>query len=177
VNLDATLRFNRSNNFTVSNTVTGSSSGNLVQAGSGKLTLSGVNTYMGSTTLSAGTLALDGSGAIGSSGTISFGGGTLQYAASNTTDYSQPLQYCDQPAVPHRHQRPERHSCLGAEQLGRFIDQTRHWHPHPVRQQHLHRRHHGGYWDPAGRFRQCVRRRFGGQPSVAPASSTWQASQ
>jgi autotransporter-associated beta strand protein len=31
-----------------------------VQAGSGKLTLSGVNTYMGSTTLSAGTLALDG---------------------------------------------------------------------------------------------------------------------
>jgi len=88
VSLDGTLRFNRSDDITVSNTISGSSSGNLEQAGSGKLTLSGVNTYMGSTTLSAGTLAPDGSGAIGTSGTISFGGGTLQHLASNLNDYS-----------------------------------------------------------------------------------------
>jgi autotransporter-associated beta strand protein len=60
----------------------------LEKVGSGKLTLSGSNTYSGATTLTAGTLALGSANAIGSSGTISFGGGTLQSSASNTTDYS-----------------------------------------------------------------------------------------
>jgi autotransporter-associated beta strand protein len=60
----------------------------LEKVGSGKLTLSGSNTYSGGTTLTAGTLALGSANAIGASGTISFGGGTLQSSAGNTTDYS-----------------------------------------------------------------------------------------
>jgi filamentous hemagglutinin family protein len=62
--------------------------GSLTQAGSGVTTLLGANTYGGGTTLSAGTLNLGSATAVGSSGTIGFGGGTLQYSAANTTDYS-----------------------------------------------------------------------------------------
>ena len=60
----------------------------LTKTGTGTLTLGGANTYTGGTAINGGTLSLGSSGAIGSSGTISFGGGTLQYSASNTTDYS-----------------------------------------------------------------------------------------
>ena len=60
----------------------------LTKNGSGTLTLSGANTYTSGTNINAGTLNVGSSGALGSSGTISFGGGTLQYSASNTTDYS-----------------------------------------------------------------------------------------
>ncbi len=56
--------------------------------GSGTLTLSGNNSYTGGTTINDGVLALGSLNAVGTSGTISFGGGTLQYSASNTTDYS-----------------------------------------------------------------------------------------
>lgn len=66
----------------------GGSTGRLTKTGTGTLTLSGANTYTNGTVLNGGTLALASSSAIGSSGTISFGGGTLQYSASNTTDYS-----------------------------------------------------------------------------------------
>jgi autotransporter-associated beta strand protein len=55
---------------------------------SGTVTLSGANTYTGGSNINGGTLNVGSSGALGSSGTISFGGGTLQYSASNTTDYS-----------------------------------------------------------------------------------------
>jgi fibronectin-binding autotransporter adhesin len=54
----------------------------------GTLTLSGTNTYTGGTNINGGTLALGSSAALGTTGTISFAGGTLQYSASNTTDYS-----------------------------------------------------------------------------------------
>ena len=56
---------------------------------SGTLTLSGANTYTGGTTLSDdGTVSLGSAGALGSTGTITLNGGTLQFTAANTTDYS-----------------------------------------------------------------------------------------
>ncbi len=64
----------------------GSNAIGLTKEGSGTLTLSGDNTYSGSTILNAGTLSL-GSSAIGP-GTIYFNGGTLQYSAGNNNDYS-----------------------------------------------------------------------------------------
>lgn len=60
----------------------------LTKSGSCTLTLGGTNTYTGGTVLSAGTLTLGSSQPIGTSGTLTFGGGTLQFSAANTTDYS-----------------------------------------------------------------------------------------
>jgi autotransporter-associated beta strand protein len=60
----------------------------LTKSGAGTLTLAGSNGFTGGAALNAGTLAVGSASALGSSGTISFGGGTLQYSASNTTDYS-----------------------------------------------------------------------------------------
>ena len=74
-------------NLTLASDLT-SSGGSFTKRGLGTLTLSGTNTYSGGTTLTGGTLALGSAGAIGSAGTISFGGGTLQATAGNTTDYS-----------------------------------------------------------------------------------------
>ena len=67
----------------------------LTKSTSGTVTLSGANTYTGGTTVNAGTLALGSSGAVGSSGTISMNGGTMQFSASNTTDYSARLKLED----------------------------------------------------------------------------------
>ena len=83
---NASLVFNRSDASNYSGVI--SSSGTLTKQGTGTLTLSGNNTYTGGTTISDGVLALGSANAVGTSGTISFGGGTLQYSASNTTDYS-----------------------------------------------------------------------------------------
>jgi autotransporter-associated beta strand protein/T5SS/PEP-CTERM-associated repeat protein len=71
---------------TYSGTLSGA--GGLIKVGDGTLTLTGNSSYTGVTELQGGTLALGSAGAIGSSGTISFTGGTLQYSAANTTDYS-----------------------------------------------------------------------------------------
>jgi autotransporter-associated beta strand protein len=62
--------------------------GALTKANTGTLALTGANDYAGGTTISGGILALGSSSAIGTAGTISFTGGTLQFSASNTTDYS-----------------------------------------------------------------------------------------
>ncbi len=51
------------------------------------LTLTGKNTYSGATTIDGGILSLGSSGALGG-GSIVFGGGTLQFTANNTIDYS-----------------------------------------------------------------------------------------
>jgi fibronectin-binding autotransporter adhesin len=60
----------------------------LTKASTGTLTLSGNNTYTGGTRINAGSLSLGSANAVGSTGAISFGGGTLQFTSSNTTDYS-----------------------------------------------------------------------------------------
>jgi autotransporter-associated beta strand protein len=53
---NGTLIFNRSNSFTFNQIISGS--GDLVKEGDGTLTLSGLNTYEGSTTINSGTLQL-----------------------------------------------------------------------------------------------------------------------
>jgi autotransporter-associated beta strand protein len=81
IGITGTLTFNQTNAVTLdaSNLITGS--GAIIQAGPGKLTLNGANTYSGGTTISAGTLAIGNSAALGS-GAVTFNGGTLQ-AGSN----------------------------------------------------------------------------------------------
>ena len=83
---NSAVTFNRSDSLTYSGSISGNGSVN--KRGGGTLTLAGNNTFSGGITLWGGTLALGSSGAVGNSGTISFGGGTLQFSASNTTDYS-----------------------------------------------------------------------------------------
>ena len=65
--------------------------GGINKTGTGTLLLSANNTYSGETLLAAGTLALGHANALGVGGNISFSGGTLQYGANNTTDYSSRL--------------------------------------------------------------------------------------
>nr|WP_240980547.1 autotransporter-associated beta strand repeat-containing protein [Ramlibacter agri] len=64
---DATLVFNRSDDLTVANGISGT--GALLQAGSGTLTLTGANSYGGTTTISAGALHVGSGGTTGSLGT------------------------------------------------------------------------------------------------------------
>jgi fibronectin-binding autotransporter adhesin len=65
-----------------------STGGTLTKSGLGTLTLLGNNTYDTGTNINGGVLSLGSAGAIGSTGNITFGGGTLQFSAANTTDYS-----------------------------------------------------------------------------------------
>ncbi|MDA9285602.1 filamentous hemagglutinin N-terminal domain-containing protein, partial [Pseudomonadales bacterium] len=81
-----TLIFNRSDDITFSGVISGT--GDLVQGGSGVLTLNGENLYSGSTELAAGTLSLGSAAAIGELGVIGFSGGSLRHSALNVTDYS-----------------------------------------------------------------------------------------
>lgn len=71
--------------------------GSLTKTGGGKLTLSGANSYVGTTAINAGTVnagVVDNgtTGPLGKPttavGSITFGGGTLQYSGANNTDYS-----------------------------------------------------------------------------------------
>jgi autotransporter-associated beta strand protein len=84
---NGTLSFNRSNALTVANTLSGN--GDLVQAGTGTLTLSGTNTtYAGAVTVNSGsTLKLTSTTALGSTntaGTTVTSGGVLQLDAGAT---------------------------------------------------------------------------------------------
>ena len=60
---NATIVFNRNDDFTISNVISGS--GTIEKLGAGVLTLSGANTYTGATTISAGTLKLGSTTALG----------------------------------------------------------------------------------------------------------------
>ena len=62
--------------------------GTLTMAGSGLLTLAAANSYSGNTILSGGMLSLGNAAALAGTGSITFRGGTLQFSASNTADYS-----------------------------------------------------------------------------------------
>ncbi|MGH7194138.1 MAG: beta strand repeat-containing protein, partial [Candidatus Saccharimonadales bacterium] len=73
VNGSATLAFNRSDNVTVGNVLSGGIS--LLQQGSGTLTLTGSNTYTGGTTINAGsTLQVDSSASVLGTGIVTVNG-------------------------------------------------------------------------------------------------------
>ena len=61
---------------------------NLTKVGTGTEVFSGVNSYSGGTNINGGTLSLGSADAIDETKGISFGGGTLQFSANNTSDYS-----------------------------------------------------------------------------------------
>jgi fibronectin-binding autotransporter adhesin len=84
---NASLVFNRSNDFTVSNTISGT--GDLTKSGAGTLTLSGASSsYSGTTAISAGTIQLGHANGLGTGGNITFSGGGLKYGTGITTDLS-----------------------------------------------------------------------------------------
>lgn len=76
---NSTVRFNRSNDFTVANTISGG--GNLVKEGNGTLTLTGANSFAGGVFISAGNLVL----ASATGGVINAAGTGTISTAGNTT--------------------------------------------------------------------------------------------
>lgn len=95
----ASVTFNNSAVTYTLNDASGSSAGisgsaSVTKSGSGTVILAGTNTYTGGTALNGGILQVAAaetagtSGPLGASGTISFAGGTLQYSAADTYDYS-----------------------------------------------------------------------------------------
>ncbi|HZT21837.1 MAG TPA: autotransporter-associated beta strand repeat-containing protein [Verrucomicrobiae bacterium] len=85
---NAALVFNRYDNITVNNLISGN--GSLTQAGSGVLTLTAANTYSGATFITAGTLALTNAGSIASSTNINLANGAM-LDVSGTTASSMTL--------------------------------------------------------------------------------------
>lgn len=94
---NGSLIYNRFGTATSDRVVSGS--GTLTKSGVGTQTLTGANTYSGTTTIIGGVLNAGapetpgtsgplGSSAAANAGSIVFGGGTLQFSAANTNDYS-----------------------------------------------------------------------------------------
>ncbi|MCX7402779.1 MAG: autotransporter-associated beta strand repeat-containing protein, partial [Planctomycetia bacterium] len=77
-------------NWTYSGNITGGSSGGvaLVKTGAGRQVLAGSNSFSSGVAINAGILSLGSANAIGTTGAISFGGGTLQFSSSNSSDSS-----------------------------------------------------------------------------------------
>ena len=85
------VTFGGEGNTSVSNTAI-SGAGNIIKDGAGKLTLSGSNTYTGSTTVSAGMLAITGTGSINSSSGIMVASGAhFKYNSSTALTTSLTL--------------------------------------------------------------------------------------
>jgi fibronectin-binding autotransporter adhesin len=93
----STLFNNSTRDYTLSNAggsvgLAGSTS--LTKSGTGKLTLAGPNTFTGGVGINGGTVLVTAaetagtSGPLGAGGPISFGGGTLQFSATHSFDYS-----------------------------------------------------------------------------------------
>lgn len=81
---------NPANSLTINAVVAGAVGLNKINAG--KVILNLANTYTGTTTFTAGTLSLNNAGALGNpANTLKFAGGTLQYTANNTVDYSSKI--------------------------------------------------------------------------------------
>ena len=91
---NGTLVFNRSNNATAANQISGT--GSVTKLGAGTMTVTGNNSYAGGTNLQAGTLGF-GSGALGTTGNITFttGNSTLRWETGNTEDISSRLVMTD----------------------------------------------------------------------------------
>jgi len=79
-----------SSTFTIASAIADNTSATgLSKFGAGALTLSGSNTYTGTTTLASGTVQANSSSALGTGGNIAFGGGVLQYTSlSSGQDWS-----------------------------------------------------------------------------------------
>jgi fibronectin-binding autotransporter adhesin len=73
-----TLTINGSSTSSVAGVISGA--GNLTQAGSGTITLSGANTYTGTTTISAGTVQLGASNRLADTSSLNLAGGALNLA-------------------------------------------------------------------------------------------------
>ena len=84
---NASLVFNRTDGYGGAVAASISGTGSLTLS-AGNLTLAGGNSYTGTTAINAGVLSLANSAALAGGGTVTFGGGTLQYSAANTQDYS-----------------------------------------------------------------------------------------
>ncbi|WP_374407787.1 autotransporter-associated beta strand repeat-containing protein [Hydrogenophaga sp.] len=83
------LVFNRSDDLTVANGISGT--GTLTQVGGGTLSLSGTSTYSGTSTINQGTLKIIGSGRLGSgaySGLAVAGGSSFEFASNATQQLS-----------------------------------------------------------------------------------------
>ncbi|CAK7039629.1 autotransporter outer membrane beta-barrel domain-containing protein [Saezia sanguinis] len=83
---NGTLIFNRSDNQTYADVISGS--GNLIKQGSNTLTLTGANAYAGTTDVDAGTLVVSGSGTIGAGAVDIASGATLQIATPASGSYT-----------------------------------------------------------------------------------------
>lgn len=87
---NATLTFNRTNDFTVANVIAGT--GTLNQNGTGVLTLSGNSSYSGSTVINSGTIAVGSDTTLGS-GVLNFNGnnGAFRSANASTRTLANPI--------------------------------------------------------------------------------------
>ena len=95
---NAALVFNRSDASTVANVIFGT--GAVTQSGTGRLTLTGANSYSGGTVINAGTLSVADDVALGAAaGGLAFGGGTLVTTSSFTTDQAVTLNAAGAPPL------------------------------------------------------------------------------